>query len=227
MWARVAADLAALTLSSGPRRQPVQRPSRESILGACVEAQELLIRPRPAAWFCVTRKSALPPACSRARGLQGPRCPDPLGLGSKFPPVSRAAHLRFEVKFNQHLGFGGTLGEKWRAEHQVGQSGLPHPYKMKRLVPAESPAFAHSVVGASGSLIYSLFTRTPGLGPNNTRLLAVQKHDFRASHSTGRQCSVGEPSEGFPEAAACASPCPQCRAGRLVGVDVSPGDTLQ
>ena len=145
MWARVAADLAALTLSSGPRRQPVQRPSQESILGACVEARELLIRPHPAAWFCVTRRSALPPACSRARGLQGPR------LGSKFPPVSRAAYLRFEVKFNQHLGLGGALGEKWGAELQVGQSGLPHPYKMKCLVPAESPVFAHSVVGASGS----------------------------------------------------------------------------
>lgn len=151
MLARVAADLAALALSSGPRRQPVQRPSRESILGACVEAWELLIRPRPAAWCCVTRRSALPPACSRARGLQGAHCPDPLGLGSKFPPVSRAALLRLKMKLNQRLGLGGASGEKWGAELQAGRAGLPHPYKMKRLVPAESPAFAHSVVGASGS----------------------------------------------------------------------------
>lgn len=107
MSAQVAADLAALALSSGPRRQPVQRPSRESILGDCVEAWELLIRPRPAAWCCVTRRSALQPACSQARGLQGPRCPDPLGLGSKFPPVSRAALLRLKMKFNQRLGLGG------------------------------------------------------------------------------------------------------------------------
>lgn len=151
MWARVAADLAALTLSSGLRRQPVQRPSWESILGACVEARELLIRPCPAARLCVTRRSALPPACSLAGGLQGPHCPDPLSLGSKFPPVYRAALLRFKMKFNQCLGLGGASGEKWGTELQVGQSGLPHPYKMKRLVPAESPAFAHSVVGASGS----------------------------------------------------------------------------
>lgn len=69
---------------------------RESILGACVEALGAPYKAPSSSLVLHDPEVLLPPVCSRAGGLQGPRHPDPLGLGSKFLPVSRATLLEIE-----------------------------------------------------------------------------------------------------------------------------------
>lgn len=69
---------------------------------------------------------------------------------------------------------------------------------LKRLVLAESQAFGAMAVGASDSgLFLDTLTRSPGLGPNNTCILEVQKYNFIESHPMGRQWPVSKPSSHF------------------------------